>query len=141
MAELVDAPASGAGARKGVEVRVLFWAPLVFVSYCKLYKKEKFTYFSHPPAHPLISETVAAYVPVCTPPCPSSSACYLPPTSGFVVTGASRCSLSWEHRDEDIIKASVEGACPLFATARSTIGEGRSIPLAGKAWPIQSWVG
>ena len=29
MAELVDAPASGAGARKGVEVRVLFWAPSV----------------------------------------------------------------------------------------------------------------
>src|SRR5205085_4340618 len=28
MAELVDAPASGAGARKGVEVRVLFWAPI-----------------------------------------------------------------------------------------------------------------
>ena len=28
MAELVDAPASGAGARKGVEVRVLFWAPV-----------------------------------------------------------------------------------------------------------------
>ena len=28
MAELVDAPASGAGARKGVEVRVLSWAPL-----------------------------------------------------------------------------------------------------------------
>jgi hypothetical protein len=27
MAELVDAPASGAGARKGVEVRVLFRAP------------------------------------------------------------------------------------------------------------------
>ena len=27
MAELVDAPASGAGARKGVEVRVLFWEP------------------------------------------------------------------------------------------------------------------
>ena len=32
MAELVDAPASGAGARKGVEVRVLFWAPLLFYS-------------------------------------------------------------------------------------------------------------
>ena len=30
MAELVDAPASGAGARKGVEVRVLFWAPIHF---------------------------------------------------------------------------------------------------------------
>jgi hypothetical protein len=30
MAELVDAPASGAGARKGVEVRVLFWAPVAF---------------------------------------------------------------------------------------------------------------
>jgi hypothetical protein len=27
MAELVDAPASGAGAGNGVEVRVLFWAP------------------------------------------------------------------------------------------------------------------
>jgi hypothetical protein len=27
MAELVDAPASGAGDRKVVEVRVLFWAP------------------------------------------------------------------------------------------------------------------
>ena len=27
VAELVDAPASGAGTRKGVEVRVLFWAP------------------------------------------------------------------------------------------------------------------
>ena len=27
VAELVDAPASGAGARKGVEVRVLSWAP------------------------------------------------------------------------------------------------------------------
>jgi hypothetical protein len=30
MAELVDAPASGAGACKGVEVRVLFWAPNVY---------------------------------------------------------------------------------------------------------------
>src|SRR6218665_2451439 len=30
MAELVDAPASGAGTRKGVEVRVLFWAPFRF---------------------------------------------------------------------------------------------------------------
>ena len=30
MAELVDAPASGAGTRKGVEVRVLFWAPNFF---------------------------------------------------------------------------------------------------------------
>jgi hypothetical protein len=28
MAELVDAPASGAGGRKAVEVRVLFWAPV-----------------------------------------------------------------------------------------------------------------
>jgi hypothetical protein len=28
---LVDAPASGAGARKGVEVRVLFWAPSIFL--------------------------------------------------------------------------------------------------------------
>src|SRR6202007_1648499 len=28
MAELVDAPSSGGGARKGVEVRVLFWAPV-----------------------------------------------------------------------------------------------------------------
>ncbi len=29
MAELVDALASGASARKGVEVRVLFWAPFL----------------------------------------------------------------------------------------------------------------
>jgi len=33
MAELVDAPASGAGSRKGVEVRVLFWAPIRFLTY------------------------------------------------------------------------------------------------------------
>jgi hypothetical protein len=32
VAELVDAPASGAGACKGVEVRVLSWAPLFFLS-------------------------------------------------------------------------------------------------------------
>ena len=31
MAELVDAPASGAGDRKVVEVRVLFWAPSVLL--------------------------------------------------------------------------------------------------------------
>ena len=31
MAELVDAPASGAGAGNGVEVRVLFRAPFAFV--------------------------------------------------------------------------------------------------------------
>ena len=29
MAKLVDAPASGAGACKGVEVRVFFWAPKI----------------------------------------------------------------------------------------------------------------
>jgi hypothetical protein len=29
MAELVDAPSSGGGAGNGVEVRVLFWAPLL----------------------------------------------------------------------------------------------------------------
>jgi hypothetical protein len=28
MAELVDAPSSGGGAGNGVEVRVLFWAPV-----------------------------------------------------------------------------------------------------------------
>ena len=37
MAELVDAPASGAGDRKVVEVRVLFWAPTTFF-YSLLYK-------------------------------------------------------------------------------------------------------
>ena len=31
MAKLVDAPASGAGDRKVVKVRVLFWAPNFFV--------------------------------------------------------------------------------------------------------------
>ena len=33
VAELVDAPASGAGACKGVEVRVLSWAPLFLEGY------------------------------------------------------------------------------------------------------------
>ena len=37
VAELVDAPASGAGACKGVEVRVLSWAPLFFLSRRKSY--------------------------------------------------------------------------------------------------------
>ncbi len=32
MAELVDAPASGAGDRKVVEVRVLFWAPYLYLA-------------------------------------------------------------------------------------------------------------
>ena len=32
MAELVDAPASGAGVRMDVEVRVLFWAPSLIES-------------------------------------------------------------------------------------------------------------
>src|SRR6187397_525749 len=32
VAELVDAPASGAGARKGVEVRVLSWAPFLTIA-------------------------------------------------------------------------------------------------------------
>src|SRR6218665_3570281 len=45
MAELVDAPASGAGARKGVEVRVLFWAPLphpaIFADGVKLQKNNR----------------------------------------------------------------------------------------------------
>ena len=42
MAELVDAPASGAGARKGVEVRVLFWAPFVlFRTSQKVYKNRR----------------------------------------------------------------------------------------------------
>ena len=38
MAELVDAPSSGGGARKGVEVRVLFWAPF----FTALYKERAF---------------------------------------------------------------------------------------------------
>lgn len=39
MAELVDAPASGAGDRKVVEVRVLFWAPVNDFSVLKLHAK------------------------------------------------------------------------------------------------------
>jgi hypothetical protein len=34
MAKLVDAPASGAGDRKVVEVRVLFWAPSFKTGLC-----------------------------------------------------------------------------------------------------------
>ena len=36
MAKLVDAPASGAGDRKVVEVRVLFWAPSFKTELCLL---------------------------------------------------------------------------------------------------------
>ena len=36
MAKLVDAPASGAGDRKVVEVRVLFWAPSFKTELCML---------------------------------------------------------------------------------------------------------
>jgi hypothetical protein len=36
MAKLVDAPASGAGDRKVVEVRVLFWAPSFKTEFCML---------------------------------------------------------------------------------------------------------
>jgi hypothetical protein len=40
VAELVDAPSSGGGARKGVEVRVLSWAPfrysLMFAFDCEI---------------------------------------------------------------------------------------------------------
>ena len=41
MAELVDALASGASTRKGVEVRVLFWAPIKN----KGYSMKKNTFF------------------------------------------------------------------------------------------------
>ena len=48
MAELVDAPASGAGTRKGVEVRVLFWAPLnLFKCLFLLMKTEQRAQHSH----------------------------------------------------------------------------------------------
>ena len=41
MAKLVDAPASGAGDRKVVEVRVLFWAPYCsFITLCALFHGE-----------------------------------------------------------------------------------------------------
>src|SRR5690606_26938215 len=39
MAELVDAPSSGGGARKGVEVRVLFWAPFVLLTFSQIIYK------------------------------------------------------------------------------------------------------
>ena len=46
-----------------------------------------------------------------------------------------------EHRDEDIIEASAQGACFVFTTARRTIGKGRAIPQAGSPWPCPSGVG
>jgi hypothetical protein len=54
MAELVDAPASGAGAGNGVEVRVLFRAPFVlpymFANVPKRPENQGFSVFSCPPA-------------------------------------------------------------------------------------------
>src|SRR3546814_2892470 len=41
MAELVDAPASGAGGRKAVEVRVLFWAPFVLLLFSQIIYKTR----------------------------------------------------------------------------------------------------
>src|SRR3546814_5847987 len=41
MAELVDAPASGAGDRKVVEVRVLFWAPFVLLLFSRIIYKTR----------------------------------------------------------------------------------------------------
>ncbi len=43
---------------------------------------------------------------------------------------------SWEHRDEDTIKASAQGACSVLTAAHRTIGKGRAIPQAGipPAW-------
>ena len=48
---------------------------------------------------------------------------------------------SWEHRDEDTIKASAQGACSVLTAAHRTIGKGRAIPPAGKPRPCQSGVG
>jgi hypothetical protein len=49
MAELVDAPASGAGARKGVEVRVLFWAPkFLDVAEKRSLLMDRVSYETHP---------------------------------------------------------------------------------------------
>lgn len=42
---------------------------------------------------------------------------------------------SWEHRDEDSIKASAQGACSVPIAAHRAIGKGRAIPQAGKPWP------
>lgn len=48
---------------------------------------------------------------------------------------------SWEHRDEDSIKASAQGVGSVLTAAHRTIGEGRAIPQAGKPWPRQSGMG
>ena len=48
---------------------------------------------------------------------------------------------SWEHRDEDTIKASAQGVGSVLTAAHRTNGEGRAIPPAGKPWPRQSGVG
>ena len=48
---------------------------------------------------------------------------------------------SWEHRDEDTVKASAQGVGSVLTAARRTIGEGRAIPSAGTAWSWPSgWV-
>ncbi len=51
MAELVDAPASGAGTRKGVEVRVLFWAPFHSERIDYVHFTDIARYLAHPLLH------------------------------------------------------------------------------------------
>jgi hypothetical protein len=63
MAELVDAPASGAGTRKGVEVRVLFWAPFHFDLSQIKYLDEKTATFG-PPAERRVHVAVFRFADV-----------------------------------------------------------------------------
>ena len=86
-----------------------------------------------PPQFSRSNETRCAPMrrPLATPDDPDSLS--LP--RGIVVTGASRCSLPREHRDEDTIKASAQGVRSVFTAARRTIGKGRAIPQAGTPWP------
>ena len=59
MAELVDAPASGAGARKGVEVRVLFWAPFSYPKTSENYQQNDRNLPLYPWVCPEVSELVS----------------------------------------------------------------------------------
>src|SRR5690606_35560814 len=79
MAELVDAPASGAGTRKGVEVRVLFWAP--FHSECidYVHLPDIAMCFAHPLLHTGDTQAcICEWLPLCAakapPSCSSGSA-------------------------------------------------------------------
>ena len=85
---------------------------------------------SSPPSNPRSNVTRCAPMrsPLATPHDPDSVG---PP--GYCRNRGIAMLSSWEHRDEDSIKASAQGVGSVLTSAHRTIGKGRAIPQAGRA--------